>query len=98
MIPASLSQKRIEWTVTFATGLLVILTLSTYLLDQHKSNWVCGPTLLIFETIAIGLQLLLNVLTWKSSNKRIKVAMLYASLGLVALIIVGFVNFVLNCS
>lgn len=98
MIPISLSQKRIEWAVTFATGLLVILTLSTYILDQHKSNWVCGPSLLILETIALGLQLLLNVLTWKSSTKRIKVVMLYVSLGLVALVILGFVNFNLNCS
>ncbi len=94
----SLSQRRIEWTVTFVTGLLVILALLTYILDQQKSNWVCGPSLLILETIALGLQLLINIWTWKSRAKRSKVIMLYASLGLVALILWGFINFNLNCS
>ena len=90
--------KRIEWTVTTMTVVLLVLTVLTYILDQHKENWVCGPVLLLFELIALGLQAILNYIIWLTECKKLKLILLAVSGGVLAFIVWGFINFELHCS
>ena len=90
--------KRLEWTVTTMTVVLFMLTVSTYILDQYKENWVCGSLLLLFELIAMGLQVILNYITWSFKNKKLKLILLAVSVGLLAFIVWGFINFNMHCS
>lgn len=46
--------------VIMVSVILIVLTVSTYIIDQHKSNWGSGPALMFFELVAIGLQLSLT--------------------------------------
>lgn len=90
--------KKSEWAVTIITFVLLVLAIATYILDQKKSNWVCGPVLLIFELIALGLQSILTFVIWKTKSKKIKVAITVSAFGVLGFIIYGFVNFLTNCS
>ena len=98
IMPINYLHKKIELAVIATGVILVFITLLTYILGQQKSNWVCGPVLLIVETIAIGMQILFSVITWKSRNRRIKIFMLCLSIGLLIFISRAFINFNLNCS
>ncbi len=62
-----------EWIVTILTIGLVVLTVATYSLDQNKSNWICGPILLLLEIFAIGLQSVLTVIVWKTDKQKTKI-------------------------
>jgi hypothetical protein len=89
---------KIDLFETIITALLVILMILTFIVNQHKSNWGSGPALIFFELIAIGLQILLNIIAVISKYKIIKVAMLVISLGLLGFISWSFIQFNLNCS
>lgn len=90
--------RKIEFVVTGLTVALIVLTIWTYILDQQKSNWVCGPVLFVLELFAIGFQSILTVMTWKARNHRTKIILLFVSFLIVGLVIFGFVNFNLNCT
>lgn len=90
--------RTLEFSVTGLSVILLALTIMTYFLDQNKSNWVCGPVLFLMELIALGLQTVLTVLIWKTTNKKTKVALLLLSILIIGFITYGFVNFNLNCT
>jgi hypothetical protein len=95
----TLNQRRtLSWVVTILTLTLVILTVATYILDQHKNNWVCGPVLLVFELIALGLLSILTIKIRKTESSKIMKVITVISLGLMTFIIWNFVNFLTNCS
>ena len=78
--------------------MLLVLTILTYTLDQQKSNWVCGPVLLLMEIIALGIQTILTISIWKTTNQKIKIVLLALSILIICLITYGFVNFNLKCT
>ena len=80
------------------TVILLAITILTYLLDQSKSNWVCGPVLFLFELISIGVQTVFLFLIWNINNKHTKRVILTLTIGLLVIVIFGFVSFNLNCS
>lgn len=94
----ALGNRKNEFVVTGLTATLIVLTILTYILDQQKSNWVCGPVLFVLEIFAIGLQSFLTVTTWKTRNHRTKLILLFVSLLIVGLVAFGFMNFNLNCT
>lgn len=95
------TQKRnrtIEILVTGLTIILLVLTILTYTLDQQKSNWICGPVLLLMEIVALGIQTILTISVWKTTNQKTKFALLGLSLLIIVFITYGFVNFTLKCT
>jgi uncharacterized membrane protein YhfC len=90
--------RTIEILVAGLTILLLVLTILTYILDQQKSNWVCGPVLLLMEIIALGIQTILTISIWKTINQKTKFAILALSIVTVSIITYGFVNFNLKCT
>jgi hypothetical protein len=87
-----------EWTVSILTISIVVLTAITYFLDLKKSNWLCGPALLVFEMIAIGIQCITTFIVWQTDKKVIKTITLMISVGISTFIIWGFINFLTKCS
>lgn len=87
-----------EWTVTILTISLVVLTITTYTLDQNKNNWICGPVLLLIEFLAIGFQNILTFIVWKTDKQKIKTIVTIISIGLLIFIVWGFINFITKCS
>ena len=90
--------KTFELTSTSLTLLLVILTGTTYILDQSKSNWVCGPVLFLLELIAFEILSVFTLIIWKTKNIKIKIIITIISIGQIAFIIWYFVKFLTNCS
>lgn len=90
--------RKLELSITGLTIALIVLTILTYVLDQQKSNWVCGPVLFLMEIFAIGLQLILTLGTWKTTNQKTKIILLVVSLLMIGFVTYEFVNFNLNCS
>ena len=89
--------KTIERLVTGLTIILLVLTILTYTLDQQKSNWICGPVLLLMEIVALGIQTILTISVWKTTNQKTKFVLLGLSLLIIGFITYGFVNFTLKC-
>lgn len=87
-----------EWIVTILTIGLVVLTITTYSLDQNKSNWICGPVLLLFEFLAIGLQSVLTFIVWKTDKQKTKIIVTTISIGLLTFIVWSFIDFITKCS
>ena len=87
-----------EWVIIFLTFVLVIITLSTFILDQKKSNWVCGPVLILLELIAIGLQVAFIVTIWSTQRQKIKTIFTIISFAILTFIAWNFINFLTNCS
>jgi uncharacterized membrane protein len=87
-----------EWIVTILTIGLVVLTITTYTLDQNKNNWICGPVLLLIEFFAIGFQSVLTFIVWKSDKQKTKTIVTIISIGLLTFIIWCFINFITKCS
>ena len=95
----TINQRRtLRWVVTILTFSLVIITVTTYVLDLHKNNWVCGPILLIFELIALGFSSILTIKIRKTESPKIMKVITVISLGLMTFITWNFVNFLTNCS
>jgi len=94
----TIRNRTLEFSVTGLSVVLLALTIMTYFLDQNKSNWVCGPVLFLMELIALGLQTILTVSIWKTTNKKTKLALLALSILIIGFITYGFVNFNLNCT
>lgn len=90
--------RTIEILATGLTIILLVLTILTYSLDQQKSNWICGPVLLLMEFVALGFQTLFTVSIWKTTNQKTKIALLAMSLLIIGFITYGFVNFTLKCT
>jgi cytochrome bd-type quinol oxidase subunit 2 len=93
-----IKNRTLEVSVTGLTVILVALTIITYFLDQNKSNWVCGPVLFLMELVAVGIQSILTVSIWKTTNKKTKIILLLLSVLIIGFITYGFVNFNLKCS
>lgn len=87
-----------KWMVIFLTLVLVLITVSTFILDQKNNNWVCGPVLIILELIGIGLQVAFIVTIWKTKKRRIKTNFTVISFTLLTFITWNFINFLTNCS
>jgi len=90
--------RKIEIFVSGLTIILLVLTILTYTLDQQKSNWVCGPVLLSLEIIALGIQTILTISIWKTTNQKTKIVLLALSILIIGSITYGFVNFNLKCT
>jgi len=94
-----LSNSRItEWIVSILTLGLILVTVLTYILEQNKNNWVCGPVLLIFEFIAIGIQAVLTLIVWYIKNQIIKIIVTFISIGILTYILSYFITFITKCS
>jgi len=87
-----------EWILTILTIGLVVLTITTYRLDQNKSNWICGPVLLLIEFFAIGFQSVLTFIVWKTDKQKTKTIVTIISIGLLTFIVWSFINFITKCS
>jgi cytochrome bd-type quinol oxidase subunit 2 len=87
-----------EWAVIFFSIMLVAITVSTFILDQKRNNWVCGPVLIIFEFIAIGFQVAFNVTIWRTTKRNIKFLFAVISFILLTFITWNFINFLTSCS
>jgi len=80
------------------TILLIGLVVTTAILDQKKSNWVCGPVLII---IGLGLsivQLILARITLTTTRQKFKMTLFVFSGAILLLYSFGFINFLTNCS
>jgi hypothetical protein len=97
MTKTSTSRKK-EIVMTCLMVILISITVFTYYLDQQKTNWVCGPALIVLELLAIGIQLMLVVSTWITTNSRTKNTSLLVGFLTVGLVMVGFIQFNLNCT
>lgn len=91
-------RKTAEWIVTILSLAMIALSVATYYLDQDKSNWVCGPVLLLMEIFAMGLQSLFTFIVWKSINQKIKTLLALISIGILIFIVWCFFNFITKCS
>lgn len=94
----TIRNRTLEVSVTGLTVILLALTIMTYFLDQNKSNWICGPVLILGELVALGLQAVLTISIWKTTNKKTKSILLLLSILIIGFITYGFVNFNLSCS
>ena len=90
--------KTFEWTATSLTLLLIVMTVATYILDQSKSNWVCGFVLFLLELIAFGIQSVFTLILWKTKSIKIKIIITIISIGQIVFIIWYFLKFLTNCS
>lgn len=90
--------RTIEILVRGLTIILLVLTILTYTLDQQKSNWICGPALLLMEFIALGIQTILTISIWNLTNQKTIIALLALSILILVFITYGFVNFNLKCT
>ena len=97
-MPISIRNKTTEIFVSGLTLILIVLIIMTYCLDQKKSNWLCGPVLLIIEILALVLQSILNITIWKISNSKTKHILLAFSLIIIGFITYGFISFNLKCT
>jgi Na+/phosphate symporter len=80
------------------TILLIGLVVTTYILDQHKSNWVCGPVLFFLGLVLCFVQLIISAKTLTTAREKLKAGLTILS-GLILLFyLVGFINFLTNCS
>lgn len=71
---------------------------TTYVLDQHKSNWVCGPVLFLLGLALSFVQIILTATTLTTTRQKLKVGLTVLS-GLILLTyFTGFINFLTNCS
>ena len=87
-----------EWANIFISFLLVFIAVSTCILDQKKSNWICGPVLIILEIIAIAFQVTFSIIIWKTKKKNIKLILAIISFMLLTFIVWNFLKFLTNCS
>lgn len=90
--------RTIEILVTGLTIILLVLTILTYMLDQQKSNWICGPFLLLIEILALAIQTIMTISVWKTTNQKTKITLIGLSLLIIGFITYGFVNFTLKCT
>jgi hypothetical protein len=90
-----MNYKIVTITLTF---LLIGLVVTTFVLDQHKSNWVCGPVLFILGLALCFVQIILTTTTLTTTKQKLKVGLTVLS-GLILLTyFMGFINFLTNCS
>jgi hypothetical protein len=90
-----MNYKIVTITLTF---LLIGLVVTTFVLDQHKSNWVCGPVLFILGLALCFVQIILTTTTLTTTRQKLKVGLTVLS-GLILLTyFMGFINFLTNCS
>ena len=80
------------------TALLIGLVVTTAILDQQKSNWVCGPVLIITGLGLSLVQLILARITLTTTRQKFKMTLLVFSGAILLLYAFGFINFLTNCS
>lgn len=80
------------------TVLLIGLVVTTYVLDRHRSNWVCGPVLFLLGLALCFVQIILTAAILTTTRKKLKAGLTVLS-GLILLTyFIGFINFLTNCS
>ncbi len=90
--------KKFEWTISILSFILILLTIITIILEQNKSNWICGSVLIFMQLILIPVQIILNIIVVKSKKERLKIILCIISLVLITFIAVNFIRFLTNCS
>ncbi len=80
------------------TILLIGLVVTTAILDQHKSNWVCGPVLILLGIVLGIVQLILARITITTTRQKLKMTLLIFSGAILLFYSWGFINFLTKCS
>lgn len=94
----SSENRKLEWIVTIQSIILMIITITTFILSEQRSNWLCGPATLFFELIALVIQTILNIWVWMDFKYSIKIFFSITSLIILLLVIAGFLQFYFHCS
>ena len=76
----------------------MIITITTFILSEQRSNWLCGPALLFFELIALVIQSILNIWVWMNFKYSIKIIFSITSLIILLFVLAGFLQFLFRCS
>jgi len=74
------------------------LLLTTYVLDQKKSNWVCGPALLFLGCLSLLFQLTFTFAGWRSTFDKTGITITIISGLIFVFFILCFINFLTKCS
>ncbi len=94
-LSARMNYKIITITLTI---LLIGLVVTTAILDQQKSNWVCGPVLFLFGLFLGFVQLILTAITLTTTRQKLKTGLVIFSGIIFLFYVLGFINFLTNCS
>ncbi len=89
---------KIKWTTVGIFITQLVLMILTLILDSSKANWVCGPVLFYYELLCIAIQLMITIIGFKSNNRITKWILFILSCLILTSIIIGFINFQMNCS
>ena len=79
--------------MTAFTALLIIVMIITFVLKQNNPEWQLGNTFLLSQAIALVLQIVLNVVNWRSNKKIVILMTLFISATILASIILQFISF-----
>ena len=80
------------------TILLIGLVVTTAILNQDKSNWVCGPVLILLGLVLGIVQLVLARITITTTRQKLKMTLLIFSGAILLFYSWGFINFLTKCS
>jgi hypothetical protein len=80
------------------TILLIGLVVTTAILDQNKSNWVCGPALILVGLVLGAIQLIFARITITTARHKLKMTLVIFSGVILLFYTWGFINFLTNCS
>jgi len=78
--------------------LQLILAVSTYIIDQNKANWLCGPALMLILCILFLFQLTFLIAVLIGTTVLKSKIVISASVIFTLLSILGFLRFYFNCS
>jgi len=82
-----------KWTVTAFTVILIIVMIITFVLKQNNPEWQFGNTFLLSQAIALVLQIILNIINWRSNRKIVVLMTLFISATILASVIWQFISF-----
>ena len=80
------------------TSIHTVLLIITYVLDQKKSNWLCGPSLLLIGFLMLLFQIILVAGVWNRRYDKGGIISTIISGMLFITFILGFWNFLTKCS
>ena len=89
---------KIKWAIVGILITQLVLMILTLILDSSKANWICGPVLFFYELLCIAVQVIITIIGFKSNNRFTKRVLFVLSSLILISIIIGFINFQMNCS
>ena len=86
-------------TLTISMTIILIgLVIATAILDQHKSNWVCGPFLFLLGLLLGFVQLVITAITLTTEGQRLRTGLVILSGVILLFYSLEFINFLTKCS